>query len=131
MGRTKTKSGSPGPQAHSCPSPLESSLARTPENCIPTMDQRPQAGKLDLILQIRESSLVIEHRLGVITTVISIFKDEHRKLAEKVKTNEAVIDVLLPAKLEHTKQMNKLTRVEILQKRAKDAEATIIGITSE
>ncbi|KAJ1159119.1 hypothetical protein NDU88_011789 [Pleurodeles waltl] len=93
-------------------------------SCVPPTDNAPPQDKLDLILQqIVESRLAIEQQMGAPITDVSFLKDEHCKLAGRVKTNETTLAVLECTNEVHATKINNLTRqVELLQERAEDDE---------
>ncbi|KAJ1165275.1 hypothetical protein NDU88_005703 [Pleurodeles waltl] len=118
------KSGARHSRAPSCFPPLSDSSSQVSVSCIPPNGSAPPQDKLDLIFQvIHESRLAIEQKMGALTTDISFLKNEHRKLVDKVKTNETKLAILEPTIEVHATHINKLTQqLEMVQKRAEDAE---------
>ncbi|KAJ1180484.1 hypothetical protein NDU88_005705 [Pleurodeles waltl] len=56
-----------------------------------------QEDRLDIILREKKDfQAVVGQKLGAITTEINLNRDDHRKLAEKVKTTETLRATLVP-----------------------------------
>ncbi|KAJ1154305.1 hypothetical protein NDU88_007058 [Pleurodeles waltl] len=111
MGRTKGKH-------------INNTGALLSENDVPPTPADPPMDKLDVILKdIRVSRLAIEQRLGSITTELSILKDDHRKLVDRVKRRESDVAALVPGQKDSESVIQKLQKqVETLQERIGDAK---------
>ncbi|KAJ1202341.1 hypothetical protein NDU88_006141 [Pleurodeles waltl] len=97
--------------------PLDGSSATRPLKLVPPGDQTTPMGKLDLILQeIRESRAAMETQLGTLAADISIIRDEHHKLTDRVHTTEKTLVTIEPSLDEQVSIMVQLHKqVELLQ----------------
>ncbi|KAJ1139611.1 hypothetical protein NDU88_005979 [Pleurodeles waltl] len=124
MGRIKTKQGGWEKLFAILAPPLDGSPEAHSLEMVPPTDQTTSMDKLRLILQeIGESRTAMETQLGTLSADISIIRDEHRQLADRVHTTEKTLDTLEPRlndKVSITLQLRK--QVERLQDRAEDAE---------
>ncbi|KAJ1154353.1 hypothetical protein NDU88_007105 [Pleurodeles waltl] len=86
------------------------------------MRAEPSGDKQDLILQeIWDSRVIMEQKLGAITTDLNLLKDEQHKLADRVKSTEPALATLLPAQTDHDSMLIQLRKqVEQLQDRAEE-----------
>ncbi|KAJ1134591.1 hypothetical protein NDU88_001042 [Pleurodeles waltl] len=110
----------------------------SPRDCVSPTNSPPPADKLDLILQeIRESRAATEHRIDTIPADLGILKDDHNKLATKLRTAEVTLAELAPQHARNTETIFDLQRwIQQLQNRAEDAKGRsrqnnvrIIGIS--
>ncbi|KAJ1202896.1 hypothetical protein NDU88_006691 [Pleurodeles waltl] len=89
MGRTKDKQ-------------FEDMETPTSGGPAPMTSAKGQTDKLDVILQeIKDSREAIEHRLGAITTELSILKDDQRKLPDRIKQIKTSVAEILPTHREN------------------------------
>ncbi|KAJ1157356.1 hypothetical protein NDU88_010069 [Pleurodeles waltl] len=80
--------------------------------------------KLDLILQeIRDTTVIMDQKLGAITSDLNLLKDDQHKLTERVKSREQALVTLQPAQTEQVSMLKQLHKhVEQLQERAEDTK---------
>ncbi|XP_069068396.1 vomeronasal type-2 receptor 26-like [Pleurodeles waltl] len=84
-------------------------IASTPSDCVPPTRAEQSGDKLDLILQeIQDSRVIMEQRLGAITTDLNLLKDDQHKLADRVKSTEQVLATLLSAQSEYNSMLTQL-----------------------
>ncbi|KAJ1213688.1 hypothetical protein NDU88_001320 [Pleurodeles waltl] len=124
MGCTKTKLPGRAKLFTTFTPPLDSSSATRPSEVAPPTDQTTPMDKMDLILQeIRESRAAMETQLGTLAADISIIRDEHHKLADRVHTTEKTLATLEPSMDEQVSITGQLRKqVELLKDRAEDTK---------
>ncbi|KAJ1198726.1 hypothetical protein NDU88_002565 [Pleurodeles waltl] len=80
--------------------------------------------KFDKVLQaVLETKTSLEAKIDSVTTEVNILRAEHRKLLERVTTNEATIEMIHPDVKDLKAQLQRQeTEIIMLQKRTEDAE---------
>ncbi|KAJ1191718.1 hypothetical protein NDU88_001034 [Pleurodeles waltl] len=74
----------------------ERSNSSATRDCVPPTNPAPP-DKLNLILQeIRESWTAIDHLINSIASDLSILRDDHKKMADKVNAAEGTLSKLIP-----------------------------------
>ncbi|KAJ1082768.1 hypothetical protein NDU88_002933 [Pleurodeles waltl] len=124
MGRTINKLPGRDKLPHSYTPLSDGSSTAQPSEVIPPTEKTTPVDKLDLILQeIRESKATMEIQRVTLAADISIIRDEHYKLTDRVQTTENTLATLEPGLAEQTSIMTQLCKqVEHLQEHVEDAE---------
>ncbi|KAJ1135409.1 hypothetical protein NDU88_001849 [Pleurodeles waltl] len=86
----------------------------------PQEGRDPQVTTLDtVLLAIKESRKAIERKIDNLTIDLSLLRDDHRKLAERVGTNEKTITLVTTMQKTTSSELMDLTsRVKTLETRA-------------
>lgn len=91
---------------------------------IPPTGTDPHDAKLNLTLkEIRVSRTALEARMDTMSTNLSLLQADHKKLADKVKSNKLALNDVIPQQTMHSTQLEQFQRqLEGLQDRVDDAE---------
>lgn len=124
MGRPKAKQPDPPTQQEQ-----EAEHAGDLERCgdtdiIPPTPQTAQVDKLDLILkEIRDTRSALETQIRTLSVGLNLLQADHKKLAEKVKSQKMALDDLIPQQTIHSSQLEDMQRkITALQERIDGAE---------
>ncbi|KAJ1170229.1 hypothetical protein NDU88_002110 [Pleurodeles waltl] len=125
MGRTKAnRSVTQQDEGHPQHSQEVDLSPPTSVDCIPPTDQSYPVDKLDLILrEIGDMWTTIEHPIDSLAGDLGLLRDDHCKLADKVRTLEETISKMGPQQVSNTASVKELQRrLNTLHDRAEDAE---------
>ncbi|KAJ1186496.1 hypothetical protein NDU88_003277 [Pleurodeles waltl] len=124
MGHNKTRPPRMEDYAKTRSPTLEDLIVSTPYGCVPPIRAEPARDNIDLILEeICDSRVIMKQKLGAITLDLNLLRDDHHKLAQRVKSTEQALSTFQPAQTEHDSMWKELRKhVEQLQECPEDAK---------